>query len=296
MRGNVSLFMVAVVIALVVIANTCFTVNEMEQAVVLQLGAPKAVINSSAGKKNEAGLHFKMPFFQNVVRFDKRLLSADQASIEVPDQERNRLVIDAFVRYRIVDPLKFYQTLHTEEQGQVRMLSLLQSALYNEMGTTTIFTVLSEERGTVMAAVRNSVNEAASRQFGIQVVDVRIRRADLPQQNRDSIIARMVAEREREAAQARAEGDQIKNTIQSQADRERTVILAEATRQAEIIRGEGDAERNRIYAAAYTKDPDFFAFYRSMEAYKQALGHQDTTMVISPDSEFFKFLGTDKGK
>jgi membrane protease subunit HflC len=266
----------------------------MQQAIVLQFGAPKDQINTpSAAKK--AGLYAKLPFLQNVMYFDKRIQTADQESIEVPDKERRRLVIDAFVRYRIIDPLEFYQRIGSEEAGRDRMLTFLASSLRNEMGTTTIFTVLSEERGSVMAAIKKSVNESA-RDFGIQVVDVRIRRADLPQQNVDAILQRMVAERGREANEARAEGDQIKNTIESQADREATVIRAEANKQSEIIRGEGDAERNQIYAQAYSKDPDFFAFYRSMGAYQKALGNQDTTMVIAPDSEFFKFLGDDKGK
>ncbi len=292
--------LIGVVALLIVISNTFFTVNEMQEAVVVQFGAPKSVINAPGGG-HKAGLYAKIPFVQQVLYFDRRIQTADMDSLEVPDKERRRIVIDAFVRYQIVDPLQFYQALGTETAGRQRMLTMLSSSLRDEMGTTTIFAVLSEERGTVMNAIKDSVNvssEAHGKEkgLGIKVVDVRIRRADLPQQNVDSIIKRMVAERVREASQARAEGDQIKNTIESQADREVTVILADANKQSEIIRGEGDAERNKIYAAAYSKDPDFFAFYRSMTAYKKALSDNDTTMVISPNSEFFKFLGDDKGK
>ena len=289
------------ILALVIITNTFFTVSEMQQAVVLQFGAPKNVINAPIGG-NRAGLYVKVPFVQQVVYFDKRIQTADMESLEVPDKERRRIVIDAFVRYQIVDPLQFYQTLGSEAVGRARMLTMLSSSLRDEMGKTTIFAVLSEERGTVMTAINNSVNESSAgsgpndKGLGVKVIDVRIRRADLPQQNVNSIIERMVAERLREATAARAGGDQIKNTIESQADREATIILAEAKKQSEIIRGEGDAERNRIYAEAYSRDPEFFAFYRSMLSYQKALSAKDTTMVISPNSEFFKFLGDDKGK
>ena len=295
MKASVLLALIAAGIALALIANTFFTVSEMQEAIVLQFGAPKAVINAPAEPGQGAGLHLKIPGLQHVLYFDRRIQSADMESLEVPDQDRRRIKIDAFVRYRIADPLKFYQSLANEEQAQRRMLALLSSSLRDEMGTTTIFAVLSEERGSVMTAIKNSVDREAE-QFGIQVIDVRIRRADLPDQNISSILDRMVSERNREAAEARAEGDQIKNTIEAEADRDKIVILAEANKQSEIIRGEGDAERNQIYAAAYSKDPDFFAFYRSMQAYQKALGPGDTTMVISPDSEFFKFLGVDKTK
>jgi len=294
MRTPVLLFVAGAIALVFIVSNTFFTVNEMQQAVVVQFGAPKSVINAPIGGSH-AGLYVKIPLMQQVVYFDKRVQSADMDSLEVPDKDRRRIVVDAFVRYRVVNPLKFYQSQGTEEFARNTMLRLVSSSLRDEMGTTTIFAVLSQERDTVMAAIKNSVNREADA-FGVQVIDVRIRRADLPQQNVDSIIKRMVSERAREASQARAEGDKINNTIQSQADRDATVILAEANKQSEIIRGEGDAERNRIYAEAYSRDPEFFVFYRSMTAYQKALSGKDTTMVISPNSEFFKFLGDDKGK
>ena len=300
MRSSAFPVLIVAIAVAFLLGNTFFTVNERQEALVIQFGAPKSIINAPVGG-SRAGLYIKIPFLQQVVYFDKRVQTADMDSLEVPDKERRRLVIDAFVRYQIVNPLLFYQALGNEQAGAQRMLAMLRSSLRNEMGTTTIFAVLSEERGTVMTAIKNSINESAEphgneRGLGIRVIDVRIKRADLPQQNQDSILNRMVAERAREASEARAEGDRIKATIESEADREATVIVAEANRQSEITRGEGDAERNRIYAEAYSKDPDFFAFYRSMAAYQKALSDKDTTMVISPNSEFFKFLADDKGK
>jgi membrane protease subunit HflC len=282
-RGLITIIVVAAIV-LIGVANAFFTVSETEQAVVLQFGASKDVIKT-------AGLNLKIPFVQNVLKFDKRILSVEKDSIDVPDKERQRLLVDAFVRYQIVVPLKYYQTLGSEDT----LKSLLESVTRSVIANTTIGAVLSQGRDAVMGTIQAQVSTAAE-QYGIKVVDVRIRRTDLPSQNVASIIDRMVAERTQEANKLRAEGTEIANTITAQADRDRTVILADATRQAEILKGEGDAERNRIYAEAYTKDPEFFAFYRSMIAYQKALGHQDTTMVIAPNSEFFQYLGNDRGK
>jgi membrane protease subunit HflC len=287
MRGGLAAILVLVGLAFVVTANVFFTVSETEQALLLQFGESK-------GKITTAGLNTKIPFVQNVIKFDKRIQTALE-SLEVPDKDRQRLTVDAFVRYRITDPLLFYQTLVTEEMATERLQFLLGSSLRNVVANTTIFDVLSEEREHVMGAIQEQVSRSV-KEFGIAVVDVRMRRTDLPQQNVDSILDRMVAERTREANEARAEGNEIDNRLRSQAERDRTVILAEANKQSEILQGEGDAERNRIYAEAYTRDADFFAFYRSMIAYGRALGAADTTMVISPTSEFFQYLGSDRGK
>lgn len=288
LKGGLLFLVVLLGLGVMLVSNVFFIVPETQQALVLQFGQPK-------NQMRDAGLYMKTPFVQNVLYFDKRILNASGESLEAPDSERRRLLVDAFVRYRIIDALKFYQTLVTPENGRQRMLTLLSSSLRNEIGKTTIFTVLSEERGVVMQNIQDAVNSSAS-EFGIEVVDVRIRRADLPQQNINSILDRMVSEREREAQEARAEGQEIKNRIESQADREREVILAEAHRDSEIIRGDGDGERNKIYADSYGKDPEFFAFYRAMVAYERALGSNDTTMIIAPDSEFFKYLGSDLGR
>lgn len=287
MRASLAAIIVAVAIAGVLVANVFFAVSETEQAIVLQFGAQKEVIRT-------AGLNVKVPIVQNVVKFDKRILTAED-SWEVPDKDRQRLKVDAFVRYKIDDPLKFYQSIATEEAGAGRMKILLGSSLRNVIANTTIASVLSEKRDEVMGSIRTAVATSAQA-FGIVVVDVQIRRTDLPPQNVESIVNRMVAERTREANQARAEGNEINVKITAEADRAVTVIDAEARKQAEVTMGQGDAERNRIYAEAFSKDPDFFAFYRSLIAYKKALGPNDTTMVISPTSEFFRYLGSDRGK
>ncbi|MFO1186655.1 MAG: protease modulator HflC [Alphaproteobacteria bacterium] len=284
MNRQVTAVLVAVLVAVVIVANTFFSVSETEQAVVLQFGKPVEEITV-------AGLKIKAPVLQNVLKFDRRILSTEKDSIDVPDRNRQRLLVDAFVRYRIVKPLLFYQT----QPGEERLKSFLESATRNVIAQTTIVAVLSQERDAVMGEIQRQVSSQFE-QFGIKVVDVRIRRTDLPEQNRDSIINRMVAERQQEASKLRAEGDQIYASIKAEADREVTVIRADANRKAQITMGEGDAERNRIYAEAFSKDPDFFAFYRSMDAYKKALGQADTTMVLSPTSEFFRYLGSDRGK
>jgi membrane protease subunit HflC len=282
-RSLVGALFIALIVA-IAIANTFYSVSETEQAVLLQFGKSINTIQA-------AGLNVKIPFVQNVLKFDKRILSVEKDSIEVFDKERQRLLVDAFVRYRIVDPLQYYKTLGSEDIFK----SLLESVTRNVIANTTISAVLSQERDAVMGNIQKQVATAAA-SFGINVVDVRIRRTDLPPQNRDSIVDRMVAERTREANQLRAEGTEISNRITAQAERDKTVLLADATRQSEILKGEGDAERNRIYADAYTKDPEFFAFYRSMLAYTEALKSQNTTMVIAPSGEFFQFLGSDRGK
>jgi membrane protease subunit HflC len=284
MRRGLAAILVALAIGAVLVANVFFSVSETEQAILLQFGQKINVIQ-------KAGLNAKIPFVQNVLKYDKRILTVDQDSIDVPDKDRQRLIVDAFVRYRIADPFKYYQTQGSEST----LRQLLSSTARNVIANTTIFAVLSSERDAVMGAIQKEVSVAA-KQYGLEIVDVRIRRTDLPPQNVESIVDRMVAERTREANQLRAEGTEIKNRIMAEADRGRTVLLAEANKQSEILMGEGDAERNKIYAEAFSRDPDFFAFYRSMDAYKKALGPSDTTMIISPTGEFFQYLGSDRGK
>ena len=287
MRSVAPGILIALALLVFAISNVFFTVSETEQAILLQFGKPENVIKS-------AGLNIKVPFIQNVVKFDKRILTVDDAS-EVPDKDRQRLKVDAFVRYRIARPLDFYQTLTTESNANERIQSLLTSSLRNVIANSTIGAVLSQDRDQVMGSIRHEV-AASAKDFGIDVIDVQIRRTDLPEQNVDSIINRMVAERQREANEARAEGSEIENRIKSQADRDQTVILAEANKQSEILRGEGDGERNRIYAEAYSRDAEFFAFYRSMLAYGKALDAKNTTMVVSPTGQFFQYFANDKSK
>jgi len=265
-----------------------FTVHQTQQALVLQFGNPKRVIT-------EPGLQMKMPFLENVVFFDKRILDYDIPEAEVIASDQKRLVVDAFARYQIVDPLKFRQTVVTLAGVDSRLSTLLNAGLRQVLGKESFSDILSGQRRTLMGAIRDRVNREAE-QFGIRIVDVRIRRADLPEANSQAIYRRMQTEREQEAKEARAQGAEQAQGIRATADRDKTVLLANAKRDAEITRGKADSERNRIYAEAYGKDPEFFAFYRSMRAYEAAFKSDDTTMVLSPDSEFFRYFIDISGK
>jgi membrane protease subunit HflC len=272
------------VIAGIIGLSALFTVHQTQQALVLQVGEPRAVITTP-------GLHLKLPWpFQNVLYLDKRVLNLDLPAEEVIAQDRKRLVVDAFARWRITDPLRFYQSLSNEDVANVRLQPILGSNVRRILGSQNFAAVLSAQRDRLMRDIRDGMN-AESKNFGIQVVDVRIRRTDLPQQNSDAIYRRMTQERVREANEYRAQGEQISQEIRSKADRDATVIVAEAQRQAEITRGQGDAEKNRIYAEAFGKDPDFFAFYRSMSAYQSSIKGDNTTVILSPDSDFFRYFG-----
>jgi membrane protease subunit HflC len=286
---RVGLIGLAVVVALVLIvgSSTLFTVHQNEQAIVLQFGDPKRVIR-------DPGLNFKLPFVQNVVTYDRRILDFNNPVEEVIAADKKRLVVDAFARYRIVDPLKFYQSVGTEELATTRLGNLLNAAMRRVVGSVSLIAVVSGERAALMTRIRDLVN-AEAQQFGVNVIDVRIRRADLPAENSEAIYHRMQTEREREAREIRAEGEEQSLKIRADADRERAVILSEARRDSEIRRGEGDAEAVRIFAEAFGKDVDFFTFYRSMQAYREALSSDDTTMVLSPDSDFFRYFGSTFG-
>ena len=274
---------VAAVVLLIVLLSSLFTVHQTQQALVLQVGEPRAVVT-------EPGLHMKLPWpFQNVLYLDKRVLYLDLPAEEVIAQDRKRLVVDAFARWRITDALRFYQSLTDEDVAQVRLQPILGSNVRRVLGSQTFAAVLSGERAKLMLDIRDGVN-AQTKNFGIEVVDVRIRRADLPPQNSDAIYRRMQQERVRQANEFRAQGEQISQEIRSKADRDATVIVAEATRQAEITRGQGDGERTRIFAEAFGQDPDFFAFYRSMGAYQASLKGENTTVILSPDSDFFRYF------
>jgi membrane protease subunit HflC len=230
-----------------------------------------------------------------VLYLDKRVLVLDLPAEEVIAQDRKRLVVDAYARWRITDPLRFYQSLTDEDVANVRLQPILGSNVRRILGSQTFAAVLSGERAKLMVDIRNGMN-AEAKGFGIQVVDVRIRHADLPQQNSDAIYRRMTQERVREANEYRAQGEQISQEIRSKADRDATVIVAEATRQAEITRGQGDAEKNRTFAQAFGQDPDFFAFYRSMNAYQTSLKSDNTTVILSPDSDFLRYFGGGPGQ
>ena len=260
-----------------------FIVKEVNQAIVLQFGDPKKIII-------EPGLNFKLPFIQNVVFLDSRILNLDTPPAEVIASDQKRLIVDAFARFQIVDPLKFYISVGNERVARSRLATIINSRIRNVLGQQELQTLLSKDRTKQMALIQEGVN-AEAKNFGIEIVDVRIKRADLPQANSDAIYRRMQTEREREAKEFRAKGAEMAITITSTADKEVTVILADAEKQSEIMKGKGDGLRNKIFADAFGRDPEFFAFYRAMQAYEKALIGGDTSLILSPDSEFFKFFG-----
>jgi membrane protease subunit HflC len=267
---------------------TLFTVSQTQQAIVLEFGKPKGIIT-------EPGLHYKIPFIQNVVFFDKRILDIDTASQEVIASDQKRLVVDAFARYKIVNALLFFQSLGNEEGANSRLGAILESSLRRVLGAASFATVVRDKREELMRTILSQVNQEAA-PFGINVVDVRIKRVDLPEANMQAIYRRMQTERQRQAAEFRAEGEGASRRIRGTADREVTVIKADATGESERIRGDGDAEKNRIFAEAFGQDPDFFAFYRSMQAYEGALKGDDTRFLLSPDSQFFQYFNDATGK
>jgi len=282
-------FILPIIIVLAATAFfSIFIVKEINQAIVLQFGDPKRIIL-------KPGLNFKIPFIQNVVFLDKRILNLDAPPEEVIASDQKRLIVDAFARFQIVDPLKFYISVGNERVARSRLSTIINSRIRSVLGTQRLQTLLSEDRNKQMALIQEGVNNEANK-FGIKIVDVRIKRADLPQANSDAIYRRMQTEREREAKEFRARGAEMAVTITSTADKEVAVILAEANKNSEIMKGEGDGLRNKIFADAFGRDPDFFAFYRAMQAYEKALIGGDTSLILSPDSEFFKFFGNIKQK
>ena len=267
----------------VVIFQSLFIVQEISQAIVLQFGDPKKIVT-------KAGLNFKLPFIQNVVYLDKRILNLDNEPEEVIAADQKRLIVDAFARFKIVDPLKFYISVGNERVARSRLSTIINSRIRGVLGTQELATLLSTDRARQMQIIQSQVNEEAQN-FGINIVDVRIKRADLPPANSEAIYKRMQTEREREAKEFRAQGAEIAQKIRSTADKDVTVILAQANKKSEIMKGEGDGQRNKIFADAFGRDPQFFAFYRAMQAYEKALIGGETSLVLSPDSDFFKFFG-----
>jgi modulator of FtsH protease HflC len=277
-----------IIVALIVAYGALFTVYQTRQALVVRLGQPVRVVT-------EPGLHSKIPLIDSVISIDKRILDLENPAQEVIASDQKRLVVDAFARYRIKEPLKFYQTVGTVDGANLQLSTLLNSALRRVLGEATLTQVVRDQREHLMAKVREQLDTEAQA-FGIAVVDVRIRRADLPEQNSQAVYQRMQTERQQEAAQLRAQGTQRAQEIRAKADREVTVLLADAQSKGEQTRGEGDGERNRIFADAYGKDPDFFSFYRSMQAYEAGMRPNDTRMLLKPDSEFFRYFVDPSGK
>ena len=284
-----SYIIVGVIAALLFTAlSSVYIVDERKQAIVLQFGQVRAV-------KQEPGLAFKIPFIQNVVFYEDRILPLDTQPLEVTPLDERRLVVEAFARWRIVDPVRFRLAVAggAELAGAQRLDSILNAALRGVLGNVNSRDILSAERSGMMTAIRDAARRPAEN-LGVEVIDVRIKRADLPQQNLQATFARMQAEREREAADERARGAEAAQVVRATADRQAVELVSEARRESEIVRGEADAARNAVFAEAFGRDPEFFAFYRSLSAYEQALQGSNSSMVISPDSEFFDYLKTDQ--
>ena len=281
---NKKFFIGIVIIAIIILFNALFIVRQTQQTLILQFGDPIRIIQ-------KPGLNIKIPLIQSAIYYDVRILEFDAEVEEVILSDQKRLLVDAFIRYKIVDPLKFYQAVGNENGFKARVTGLLSGSLRRVMGGDPLEVVLSQDRSSLMEKIQEGINLEAVN-FGVSIVDVRIKRADLPKANSEAIFGRMRAEREKEARQFRAEGAEESQKIKARAEKNKVIIVAEAKKKSQIIKGLGDEEAVRIYANAFNKDKEFFAFYRSMEAYKQAFleGEDDPTLILSPDSDFFKYF------
>jgi modulator of FtsH protease HflC len=284
-NGLLFAFALLALIGLAALAGALFTVEQTEQALVLRFGEPVA----GRGLITEPGLHFKIPLIENVVSFDNRILDVESPNLEVLAADNQRLEVDSFIRYRIVDPLKFYQSVNSVLGANNQLGSVLNSAVRRVLSEANQQQIVKDERALLMSRIKGQADMEA-RRFGVQVVDARIRRVDLPQQISEKVFGRMQTERQREAAEYRAQGSEQAQKITAKADRDVVVLKAEAQQKADQIKGEGDADRNRIFAEAFGKDPDFFAFYRSMQAYEAAFKPGETRFLVSPRSEFFRYF------
>jgi modulator of FtsH protease HflC len=290
MKSGISGIVALIVVLFVLVLgfSSLFTVSQTEQVLVVRLGAPVGA------PITEPGLHVKVPFIDTVISIDKRILDLENPAQEVIAFDQRRLVVDAFARYRIKNALRFYQSIGSIQAANIQLTTLLNASMRRVLGEVTFIQVVRDEREALMNKIRDQLDKEADG-YGISVVDVRIRRADLPEQNSQAVYQRMQTERQREAAEFRAQGGQKAQEIRSKADREATVIIADANSTAEQVRGTGDGERNRLFAEAYGKDPEFFAFYRSMTAYENGLKGNDTRFLLRPDSEFFRFFANPSG-
>ena len=293
MKGGFDGFLLLAVLVLVavVLSNTFFTVSQVEQALVLRFGEPVA----GRGLITTPGLHAKIPFLENVVFIDKRILDLETPKQDLIASDNQKIEVDAFLRYHIVDPLKYYQTNQTLLRLQNQLGSVLDSSVRRVLGAANLQQIVRDDRAALMLKIRELVNNEASR-LGVAVNDVRIRHADLPKEISEQVFLRMQSERQREAADFRAQGSEQAQTIQARADRDVVVLRADAQQKADTMRGAGDAERNQIFAEAFGKDPDFFAFYRSMQAYEAGFKSGDTRMILNPKSEFFRYFVAPSGK
>lgn len=283
MNSQTKKILITLSVALLLFANSMFTIDQRQQVLILQFGEPIRVINTP-------GIKFKLPFLQNALFFDKRIIDLGIADQEVIASDQKRLIINAFAKYQIIDPLKFYTTVGSLQGLSNKLSGILDSSLRQVIGEGTLSELLTENRGVVMTKIKEAVSRE-SEIFGISIVDVRIMRADLPKENSDAIFARMQTAREKEAREIRAKGAEEAAKIRAEADKQKTIILAEANKESDLARGNGEAEATKIYANSYGRDPEFADFYRSMNAYKEAFKSDKTKMIISPDGEFFKYFG-----
>lgn len=280
MNRKAAMLTLAILVAIMFASSMFFVVDQTEQAVIFQFGEPVRVVKNP-------GLNLKVPFVQNVLHFDARIQEISTEDKEVIASDQKRVIINAFVKYKIVDPTLYYTTVRDEIGFRSKFSTILDSSLRQVIGEVPLNSLLSQKRGDVMEKIQDVVSSKA-KQFGVEIIDVRITRSDLPEANSNAIFKRMQTDREREAREIRAEGDETAQKIRANTDKEKTFLLAEARKKAEILMGEGDAMANKIYARSYSKDPDFFDFYRSMQAYRTSLNGEKTKIIVSPDSEFFK--------
>ena len=288
MKSKNIFIIIACLIALVFAFDTFFVVNQTEQAVVFQFGKPKRVVK-------DAGLKIKVPFLENVIHFDNRLQEINTEDKEVIASDQKRLIINAFVKYKIVDPILYYTRVRDEYGFENKFSTILDSSLRQVIGEVPLNSLLSEKRVDVMEKIQDVV-DAKAKQFGVEIVDVRITRSDLPQANSNAIYKRMQTDREREAREIRAEGEEMAQKIRANTDKEKTFLLSEARKQAEVTMGEGEATANKIYSKSYSKDPEFYEFYRTMQAYKNSLNNGKTKLILSPNSEFLKGINGYKNR
>jgi membrane protease subunit HflC len=288
MNKSTKKILIITTLALIIFQSSFFTVDQRQQVLILQFGEPIRAIDTP-------GIKFKMPFIQNAIFFEKRIIDLALPEQEVIASDQKRLIINAFTKFQIIDPLKFYTTVGNSYGLSGKLSGILDSSLRQVIGEVTLNELLTENRGNIMKKIKDAVG-SSSDIFGIKIIDVRIMRADLPKENSDAIYARMQTEREKEAREIRAKGAEEADKIRAEANKEKTIIIAEAKKNSDIMRGNGESESNKIYASSFGRDPEFADFYRSMSAYKTAFSNDKTKMIISPDSDFFKYFNNSKNQ